>query len=167
MTTTANSMTRPTDALQIRTVMANVPTSVAVVAGDSGERAAMVVGSFVSVSLEPVLAGFFVDRSSTSWPKMRNADVLGISVLSSRQLALCDKIGRKHEDRFDDRYWEKGAFGAPLLPEAASQFEGRINTVSAAGDHDLVLVEVIGFSGSENCRPLVFHNRRFVGLADL
>jgi flavin reductase (DIM6/NTAB) family NADH-FMN oxidoreductase RutF len=43
--------------------MSKVPTSVTVVAGQpelTGERAAMIVGSFVFISADPCLVGFFV-----------------------------------------------------------------------------------------------------------
>ena len=63
-----------------------VPTSVTVVAGQpelTGERAAMIVGSFVFVSLDPCLVGFFVGHESTSWPQLNKATVLGISTLAT------------------------------------------------------------------------------------
>ena len=59
------------DPTHVRDMMSKVPASVTVVAGEpelTGERAAMIVGSFVFVSLEPCLIGFFVGRKSTSWP---------------------------------------------------------------------------------------------------
>ncbi|NDZ80935.1 flavin reductase family protein [Streptomyces sp. SID10853] len=162
--TTLESSLHPIDPHRMRAVMAKVPTSVAVVAGDPDGRAALVIGSFVSVSLEPSLVGFFVDRSSTSWPKLRTADLLGISVLSSRQHSMCDKIGRKHEDRFDEAHWTKGPLGSPVLPGAVAHIECRIEQVSPAGDHELVLVRVIGLSEGETTDPLVFHDRGYAGL---
>ncbi|MER5439753.1 flavin reductase family protein [Streptomyces sp. NPDC002790] len=162
---TLNSSLHPIEPHRMRAAMAKVPTSVAVVAGDPDGRAAIVVGSFVSVSLEPSLAGFFVDRSSTSWPKLRAAEILGISVLSSRQHFMCDKIVRKHEDRFDEVHWTHGPLGSPLLPGAVAHIECRVEQVSSAGDHELVLVRVVGLSEGEIADPLVFHDRGYAGLA--
>lgn len=54
--TTVTEQVSPIDPQQIRDVMSNVPTSVTVVAGQpelTGERAAMIVGSFVFISVEP------------------------------------------------------------------------------------------------------------------
>ncbi len=55
-----------------RQVMAHVPTSVAVVAGVvAGRPKGLSVGTFVPVSLDPPLVGFFVASTSKSWPPIR------------------------------------------------------------------------------------------------
>lgn len=151
----------------MRRVMGMVPTSVAVVAGEpelTGERVAMVVGSFVSVSLEPCLVGFFVGHESTSWPLLNQATVLGISALASEQTDLCRKLSKKEEDRFADEYWTTGGYGAPLIADAVARIECRIESVTPAGDHDFVLARVLGLSDGPALDPLIFHNRGFSGL---
>src|SRR6476661_10583440 len=109
------------DPTHVRDVMSMVPTSVTVVAGQpelTGERAAMIVGSFVFISLDPCLVGFFVSHESSSWPQLNKATVLGISTLGSGQAAFCRKLGKKEADRFDERYWSQGTYGAPLVTGA-------------------------------------------------
>ena len=84
------------DPTHVRDVMSMVPTSVTVVAGQpelTGERAAMIVGSFVFISLDPCLVGFFVGHESSTWPQLNKATVLGISTLGSGQTGFCRKLG--------------------------------------------------------------------------
>lgn len=110
------------DATHVRDVMSMVPTSVTVVAGQpelTGERAAMIVGSFVFISLEPCLVGFFVGHESSSWPQLNKATVLGISTLSSGQAGFCRKLGKKEADSF----WTQGSYGAPLVAGAVAAME--------------------------------------------
>lgn len=158
---------RTTAPQHVRDVMSKVPTSVTVVAGQpelTDERAAMIVGSFVFISLEPCLVGFFVGRESTSWPQLNKATVLGISTLASTQTQFCRKLGKKEADRFDEHFWTQGEFGAPLVTGSVASMECQIENVTRAGDHDFVLARVIGLNTGSTKDPLVFQNHEFAGL---
>ncbi|MEV5052562.1 flavin reductase family protein [Arthrobacter sp. LAR12-1-1.1] len=155
------------DPTHVRDVMSKVPTSVTVVAGQpelTGERAAMIVGSFVFISLHPCLVGFFVSHESTSWPQLNKATVLGISILASTQKQFCRKLGKKDADRFDDEFWTRGNFGAPLVTGALASMECQLENVTPVGDHAFVLAPVLGLSASSTTDPLVFQNHEFSGL---
>ena len=155
------------DPTHVRDVMSMVPTSVTVVAGQpelTGERAAMIVGSFVFISLDPCLVGFFVGHESTSWPQLNKATVLGISTLSSEQAGFCRKLGKKEADRFADQFWTQGPYGAPLVAGAVAAMECQIENVTPVGDHAFVLARVLGLSTGGLTDPLVFQNHGFSGL---
>ncbi|MET1087145.1 MAG: flavin reductase family protein [Arthrobacter sp.] len=155
------------DSTYVRDVMSKVPTSVTVVAGQpelSGERAAMIVGSFVFISLRPCLVGFFVGHESTSWPQIKKSTVLGISTLASTQKQFCRKLGKRAPDRFSDNYWSRGEYGAPLVAGSVASIECQIENVTSVGDHDFVLARVLGLSPGTTADPLVFQNHTFSGL---
>jgi flavin reductase (DIM6/NTAB) family NADH-FMN oxidoreductase RutF len=155
------------DPTHVRDVMSMVPTSVTVVAGQpelTGERAAMIVGSFVFISLDPCLVGFFVGHESSSWPQLNKATVLGISTLGSGQAGFCRKLGKKGADRFADRFWTQGAYGAPLVAGAVAAMECQMENVTPIGDHAFVLARVLGLSTGSLTDPLVFQNHGFSGL---
>ena len=59
--------------LDFRHVLGHVPTGVVAITADNGGPVGMTVGSFVSISLEPPLVGFFVDRGSSTWPRVERA----------------------------------------------------------------------------------------------
>ena len=162
---------RPTliSSTEARGIMASLPTSVTVVAGEpelSDEKAAMIVGSFVVISLDPCLVGFFVGRESTSWPKLNTAAVLGISTLASSQKDFCRKLGKKEADRFADCYWTRGVYGAPLVTDSVLSMECQVDAITQVGDHDFVLARVLGFS-SGAANPLIFQNHGFSELLSL
>lgn len=155
------------DPTHVRDVMSMVPTSVTVVAGQpelTGERAAMIVGSFVFISLDPCLVGFFVGHESSTWPQLYKAIVLGISTLASGQAGFCRKLGKKEADRFADNFWTQGAYGAPLVAGAVAAMECQIENVTPIGDHAFVLARVLGLSTGSLTDPLVFQNHGFSGL---
>ena len=155
------------DPTPVRDVMSRVPTSVTVVAGQpelTGEHAAMIVGSFVFISLDPCLVGFFVGHESSTWPQLNKATVLGISTLGSGQADFCRKLGKKEADRFADQFWTQGAYGAPLVTGAVAAMECQIENVTPIGDHAFVLARVLGLSIGTHTDPLVFQNHGFSGL---
>ncbi|MCX2750003.1 flavin reductase family protein [Arthrobacter sp. MI7-26] len=155
------------DPAHVRNVMAVVPTSVTVIAGQpelTGEHSAMIVGSFVFISLEPCFVGFFVGHESTSWPQLNKATVLGISTLGSVQTDICRKLGKKEADRFADGLWRRGAFGAPLVTGSVATMECQIENVTKIGDHDFVLARVLGLNTGSATNPLIFQNHEFSGL---
>lgn len=151
----------------VRDVMSMVPTSVTVVAGQpelTGERAALIVGSFVFISLQPCLIGFFVSHDSTSWPQLNGATVLGISTLASGQTDFCRKLGKKEHDRFADAFWTQGNYGAPLVAGAVATIECQIENVTPLGDHNFVLARALDLSTGPVSDPLIFQNHGFSGL---
>ena len=75
-----------------RQVMGQVPTTVTVVTAMVDDAPiAMVIGSFVSVSLDPPLAGFFCTNGSYSWEQLKKADVIGVNAVSYTHLTLPTK----------------------------------------------------------------------------
>jgi flavin reductase (DIM6/NTAB) family NADH-FMN oxidoreductase RutF len=154
------------DPTRVRDVMSKVPTSVTVVAGQpelTGERTAMTVGSFMFVSLEPCLIGFFVGRESTSWPQINKSTVLGISTLASGQAGFCRKLGKKEADRFADHYWTRGEYGAPLVAGSGASMECQIENITSVGDHDFVLARVLDISPGTTADPLGLPKSRIFG----
>lgn len=66
------------DGQHLRAVLGHYPTGVSLLTGraDDGELSGLTVGSFTLISLDPPLVGFFVGKSSTTWPRIRAAGIL-------------------------------------------------------------------------------------------
>ena len=78
--------------------MGQVPTCVTVVTAIvDDEPIAMVIGSFVSVSLDPPLAGFFCTTTSETWQQLRRAEVLEPAMLRDEVTEIAARILRRHE----------------------------------------------------------------------
>jgi flavin reductase (DIM6/NTAB) family NADH-FMN oxidoreductase RutF len=128
---------------------------VAITAFDS-EPVGLAVGSFSSISLDPPLVGFFVDRSSTTWPRVRRAGAFAVNVLGVHQEELCRRFGSKGADRFAGVRWRPGSGDAPLIDGALAWIECDIDAVVETGDHVLVMGAVRRLETGEDSRPLVF-----------
>jgi flavin reductase (DIM6/NTAB) family NADH-FMN oxidoreductase RutF len=146
---------------QLRRVFAAFPTGVAAVAAViDGEPAGLAASSFVSVSLDPPLVSVCVAHTSTTWPALRVAGRLGISVLGDHQEQASRQLSSRAAGRFAGLDWRATAGGAVLLSEASAWLDCSLEQEIPAGDHDIVLLRVHDLGATE-VMPLVFHGSRY------
>lgn len=144
---------------RFRQVLGQYPTGVAVITArqQDGTPAAMVVGSFTSVSLDPPLVGFLPDRKSTSWPLIRAAGRFCANVLSADQEHVCRAFFSKQPDRFDLFCPDDAGSGSPRIENCTAWVDCDIESIMAAGDHDIVLGRVRDMAvGHASGPPLLF-----------
>jgi 3-hydroxy-9,10-secoandrosta-1,3,5(10)-triene-9,17-dione monooxygenase reductase component len=150
------------DPSRFRYVLGHYPTGVvAITAIDpDGAPVGMAVGTFASVSLSPPLVTFFADHGSTTWPVIRAAGAFCANVLSGTQHRVCQSLSRRGGDKFADLDWSPSEHtGSPLVRGAAAWADCRITAVHRAGDHDIVIGEVLGLdlaAEPHHADPLVF-----------
>jgi len=154
------------DPLHFRNVMGQVPTCVTVVtAVVEGAPVAMVIGSFVSVSLEPPLAGFFCTATSATWEQLRSADVLGVNVLGADQIDVSNACMRPPVDRFEGLDWSVVG-GAPKFAGTTAWLTLTPNEVIDAGDHEFALCNVTHMEvPDEPSEPVIFYGGGYRTLA--
>jgi flavin reductase (DIM6/NTAB) family NADH-FMN oxidoreductase RutF len=134
-----------------RDVLGRLPTGVVVVTGGDPEKpAGLVVGSFMSVSLEPPLVAVSPAKTSTSWPLVEAGGSFCANVLANTQESLARQFA---------------VSGAPLLEGVAAWMDCRIYERYEGGDHWLVLGEVLELSVNHEGDALVFHAGTFRQLA--
>lgn len=153
------------DPLTLRKVFAQHPSGIAALCADlDGEKTGIVASSFtVGVSLEPALVMFAVQKTSNTWPKLRAAGRIGVSVLSERNDGVCAQIASKKGDRFRGLDTHVTDEGALFVNESTLWLETSIYNEVEAGDHWVVLLEVHGHRLSEHA-PQIFHDSRFHSL---
>jgi flavin reductase (DIM6/NTAB) family NADH-FMN oxidoreductase RutF/DNA-binding IclR family transcriptional regulator len=146
------------DPTQYRQVLGQYPTGVCVVTstGPDGFPAAMVVGSFTSVSLNPPLIGFFPDRGSSSWPKVAASGRFCINILSAEQEDVCRKLASKDPDKFAGIAHRQSPLGSPIIDGVVAWIDCDSHTVQDAGDHFFVLGSVRQLEIADNGLPLLF-----------
>lgn len=149
---------RPIDSSVFREVLGQYPTGVSVVtaAQSEGKAVGLAVGSFTSVSLDPPLVAFVVDRASSSWPKIQATGAFCANVLGADQEHICRVFASKAADKFADLEWSRAASGSPILDGAVAWIDCRIQTVHEAGDHFIVIGEVLNLAAVGPKLPLLF-----------
>ena len=159
-------MTDAIDPKYFRQVMGQVPTTVTVVTAMVDEApVAMVIGSFVSISLDPPLAGFFGTSTSYTWGQLKSADVLGVNVLGEHQVDVSNACMRDASERFDGLDWEI-VDGAPRIAGCTGWMTLTENQVLPAGDHEFAMCNVTSMDIPEDSKaPVIFYGGRYRTLA--
>ena len=108
---------------------------------------AMTASALTSVSLEPMLLLVCVEREGRFHDAVVDAGVWGISVLSTKDRPGADWLatrGRPLHAQLDHIAHYRGPqTGVALLDDALSTFECRTTAVHPAGDHSIVVGEVV------------------------
>ncbi|MBN9739199.1 MULTISPECIES: flavin reductase family protein [unclassified Pseudonocardia] len=149
------------DVDQLRHVFGCFPSGVAAIcAMVDGEPVGMAASSFTSVSMKPPLVSVCVQNSSSTWPKLREASRLGVSLLAQDQGMECASLARKNGDRFAEIAWRQNGSGGVLILGATAWLDCSIHQEVAAGDHAIILLRIHGVWSDSVAEPLVFHRSR-------
>lgn len=148
----------------LRTVFGSYPTGVVAVCGMvAGERVGMAMSTFVPVSLDPPLVGVCVQRTSRTWPLLRLAERLGISVLAHHHEDAARALAARSGDRFAGIDLEFGD-GTVHVAGSTARLVCTVESEVDAGDHFFVVLRVHTASLTAGTEPLVFHRSAFVDL---
>jgi len=160
-------MTDAIDPKYFRQVMGQVPTCVTVVTTMvDGAPKAMVIGSFVSVSLDPPMAGFFCTSDSYSWQQLQEGRALGVNVLGADQVDISNACMREPDERFDGLDWVD-VDGAPRIEGTAAFITMTLDQIVDAGDHQFALCNVTSMDmPDEPIEPVIFYGGRYRTLAE-
>ena len=141
---------------------ARFPTGVTIltVLDSEGTPHGMTASSFTSVSLDPPLVLVCVDHRATVMEHLRACEHFGINILSEEQHELSTRFARRGEDRFDGVAWIPGHKGVPLIPGVLASFECGVDRLVDAGDHAILIGEVLHAEHQEG-RPLVYFGSRY------
>ncbi|NQX28976.1 flavin reductase family protein [Microbacteriaceae bacterium VKM Ac-2854] len=153
----------------LRQAFSHFPSGVAAFAAEvDGRLEGMVASSFtVGVSMDPPLVLFAVQNTSTTWPVLRGARRLGVSVMGAdhegpaRQLASRNKLGR-----FENLDVARSEAGAVFIHGSPLWLECSVFAEIPAGDHHVVLLEVTALHNDATIAPLVFHGSAFKRLSE-
>jgi len=153
------------DAGRLRRALGTFATGVTIITtrDEHGIDRGLTANSFSSVSLDPPLVLWSLDRRSSSLPAFMAAECFAVHVLADSQVPLSNRFAGKSEDRFAGLEITRGRQGIPLLGGCASRFECRARDRHEGGDHWIFIGEVENFQNFERA-PLLFHGGRYEAL---
>ncbi|MBJ2239807.1 p-hydroxyphenylacetate 3-hydroxylase reductase component [Pseudomonas sp. MF6768] len=152
------SIENQVDTRAFRRALGNFATGVTVVtaADASGCKVGVTANSFNSVSLDPPLILWSIDKRSTSHAVFEAATHFAVNVLAADQIDLSNNFARPREDRFAEIEYQAGAGGAPVLADCSARFECEKYQQVDGGDHWIMIGKVVAF---DDCgrSPLLYH----------
>lgn len=160
---------RSCDARRLRRAFGAYGTGVAVVGAVSahGALVGMTVNSFSSISLSPPLVMFCPSKSLAGYEAYKHANYFSVSILREDQLATAERFARPGPDKWGGVDCQLTENGVPMLSVALAGFECRSYARHEAGDHLIVLGEVLRCRADDTAAdPLLFYASRYVAMRE-
>ena len=115
----------------------------------------MTINSFLSVSLTPPLVLFSADNKSNILKYCQEGKEMTINLLSDNQKEVSDHYAGYLDKSNGINIFTEGRF--PLMADALAWYKLKINQLIPAGDHHLVLCDVLDCHRDDQKEPILFY----------
>ena len=147
------------DSKFLRKTLGKYSTGVTIVTSidNNGNPIGMTVNSFTSVSLEPALVLWCIDKKQPSYNSFMDAEGYAVNILSKAQNDICYRFASQIDDKFENINWRSSLNGFPLVENCLAWFDCKKWNYYSGGDHQILVGEVTSFNSSE-LEPLTYWN---------
>ncbi|MEO0818850.1 MAG: flavin reductase family protein [Pseudomonadota bacterium] len=159
-------MQEPSDTAALRRALGAFATGVTIVTATSptsGRPVGFTANSFTSVSLSPPILLVCLAHTAASYACFCASESFAVNVLAAEQQTIAKIFATRGADKFAEVAWTPGLRGAPLIDGSLARFDCAMHERVTAGDHDILLGRVLGFSRHEG-PALVYHSGSFATL---
>lgn len=145
------------DGKKLRQVAGTFPTGVTIITTEKSDGTihGMTASSFLSVSLEPALVAFCVKENAAIFPLLKIGKTVGISILASTQQYISNQFAGFNQEDLTIPMTKMNA-GATVIAKALGWYSTIVHKIMPAGDHFMILCEVIDLDRAEDGNPLVY-----------
>lgn len=146
------------DSFTFRRALGNFATGVTVVTARdaSGTNRGITVNSFSSVSLDPPLILFCLDKDALSVDCLSVAERFAVNVLREEQHGLSVRFSMAAADKWDGVAYELWPGGVPVLRGCLANLLCRRENLYEGGDHLIIVGRVERLHTVEEGAPLVY-----------
>ena len=139
------------DQKSLRRAFGSFMTGVTVVTtvDQAGTPVGFTANSFSSVSLDPPLLLVCPAKSMSSFEIFSQCDYFHINVLAHDQQAVSNIFASNSDNRFSQVDWQNDANGCPKINNAIASFSCKRDRSIDAGDHIILLGEVLEFESHD------------------
>lgn len=143
-------------------IMGSYPTGVTIVTTTdaNNQPVGLTVNSFASVSLDPLIVLWCIDKKSGSLESFKHASKFAVNILAGHQEETCFIFAsRKEKDRFAKVDWEFSSNQLPVLKEVYGVLECEKIDQIDAGDHYILLGKVVHLHKNDT-DPMLYYRRK-------
>jgi flavin reductase (DIM6/NTAB) family NADH-FMN oxidoreductase RutF/DNA-binding MarR family transcriptional regulator len=146
------------DSQAFRRALGNFATGITVITTvtPEGENVGLTANSFNSVSLDPPLILWSLDKRSNNLDAFNRASHFAVNILAADQMDLSNQFARPSDNKFEGVNFREGLGGAAVLADCAAVFECSVHQLVDAGDHIVLIGRVEQFE-AEGRAPLCYH----------
>lgn len=129
--------------------------AIASVIAEDGELLGMTVNSFLSVSLDPPIILFSAGKESRLLKYCQAGSKISLNILSSSQKNLSDYFAGIPSDQDQPKFEKDGEY--TRFQGAMAWYKTSVRETIEAGDHTLVLLDIVDCERNDNSEPLIFY----------
>ena len=150
------------DSSEFRTALGDYATGVTIITAldAAGQAIGLTANSFTSVSLDPPLVLWSIDKCSPLFDGFMQADHYAVHVLRQDQQELAQRFSDDDAARIAELTYESGIAGLPLLKTYSALFQCEVESRYAEGDHVILIGHVISID-NESTAPLIYHKAQY------
>jgi len=117
----------------------------------------MTINSFASVSLDPALLLWSLQKNSECLEAFELAHKFTVNVLGLHQKDVSNRYAKKGDHELQDGEYRLGRSGCVVLKDALTSFECKIHSRVDGGDHIILIGQVVEMTNKPTGKPLVFY----------
>ncbi len=149
------------DQKDLRSVLGQFATGVTIITTKTkaGNYYGFTANSFTSVSLDPPLILFCIDKNSEGCPLFWNSRCFAVNILEAGQAEISQRFADSalsSEERFADLMLTKAKTGSPILADALGWLDCRLENYYEGGDHWIFVGRVIDIRRANQGLPLLY-----------
>lgn len=125
----------------------------------------MTINSFTSVSLKPPLVSFCIDNRSANLSLFQKNKTFSLNILSEEQQNLANGFATpKNSAKWGIETYFLGQHGNPIFENSLAYFECRKHRIIKAGDHHIIIGEIVDFAKLKDSKPLLYFQGKYRNL---
>ena len=143
--------------------MGNFATGITVVTTNTSEGlpCGMTINSFTSLSLEPPLILFNVDKNAHNHDNFANCNKFTVNILSEKQSAISHSFAFPSTIRWDEIDHGISTNKTPKINGCISYIECDIEDIHTGGDHSIIIGRVTKMNIASEENPLIYFKGQY------
>ncbi len=156
------------DSIELRNAFGLFSTGVTIITAnpDGYKPFGVTVNSFSSLSLDPPLLLWSLQKDSDTWDAFQAVTQFAVNILSTDQQDMSCRYAKKGDHELAANEYILGDSGCAILQNCIASFECESTERYEGGDHIILVGKVLELNCNDpDAQPLVFQRGQYRGLA--
>lgn len=121
----------------------------------------MTVNSFASVSLDPTLILFCIDKSAHNYDNFKNSDDFVVNILAEGQEEISRNFAHPSSVNWKNISYTTDKTAHPLINGVIAYLECKKKNMYDGGDHSIFIGEVTNLENLSDDKPLLYYKGEY------
>lgn len=157
------------DKNDFRLCMGHFATGITVITTNTSENkpCGMTVNSFSSLSLEPPLILFSVDKKASNYDNLTSCREFAVSILAESQKNISSTFANPSSINWHEISYKDGKNGSPIINGCLAYIECLNENLYEGGDHTIIIGRVTDMQIAPQEQPLIYFKGKYRKIGDI